>query len=191
MSNFILFPQCFFKTCSVHMEKQELVWERVNSLTADRITITIVQLDAKWKAWLCFWGYSTGWSISHGLLPYIRWYWIVLKLCTYIVDVLKFCKTQFGSVSYSWLRNYLPLNLEFVWNSLFLSKRQQGYYLFTTQSRLLTTERKPFENIEGKGEVAGNQHFLLSRNVFFPSKNTFQFLRNIYFVSFGKELCHI
>ena len=34
--------------------------------------------------------------------------------------------------------------------------------LFTTQSRLLTTlTQRPFENIMGKGENAGNQHFLL------------------------------
>ena len=34
--------------------------------------------------------------------------------------------------------------------------------LFTTQSRLLTTLRKEaFENILGKGENAGHQHFLL------------------------------
>ena len=34
--------------------------------------------------------------------------------------------------------------------------------LFTTQSRLLTTlKRKAYENIVGKGENAGNQHFLL------------------------------
>ena len=33
---------------------------------------------------------------------------------------------------------------------------------FTTQSRLLTTlTKRPFENITGKGENAGNQHFLL------------------------------
>ena len=32
----------------------------------------------------------------------------------------------------------------------------------TTQSRLLTTLRKrPLENIESKGESAGNQHYLL------------------------------
>ena len=32
----------------------------------------------------------------------------------------------------------------------------------TTQSRLLMTlDKKPFENIVGKGENAGNQHFLL------------------------------
>ena len=38
-----------------------------------------------------------------------------------------------------------------------------GYNLpFTTLPRFLTTlKRKPFENIEGEGENAGNQHFLL------------------------------
>ena len=41
--------------------------------------------------------------------------------------------------------------------------------LFTTQSRLLTTPRKkPFENIVGKGENAGNQHFLLFPQCFLP-----------------------
>ena len=34
--------------------------------------------------------------------------------------------------------------------------------LFTTQSRLsMILRKKPFENIVGKGENAGNQHFLL------------------------------
>ena len=34
--------------------------------------------------------------------------------------------------------------------------------LFTTQSRLLSTlGKKPFENTVGKGENAGDQHFLL------------------------------
>ena len=40
--------------------------------------------------------------------------------------------------------------------------KMKKHYLFTTQSRLLTTlGKKPFENIVGKGENAGNQHFLL------------------------------
>ena len=35
------------------------------------------------------------------------------------------------------------------------------YFLFTTQSELLTTlKKKPFENIVGKGENADDQHFL-------------------------------
>ena len=39
----------------------------------------------------------------------------------------------------------------------------------TTQSRLLTTlRRKPFENIVGKGENAGNLHFLLFPHCFLP-----------------------
>ena len=38
---------------------------------------------------------------------------------------------------------------------------------FTAQSRLLTTlGKKPFENIVGKGENAGNQHFLLFQQRF-------------------------
>ena len=41
--------------------------------------------------------------------------------------------------------------------------------LFTTQSRLLMTLRKrPFKNIVGKGEIAGNQHFLLFPQCFLP-----------------------
>ena len=39
--------------------------------------------------------------------------------------------------------------------------------LFTTQSRLFTTlKKKYFENIVGKGENAGNQHFLLFSQCF-------------------------
>ena len=43
--------------------------------------------------------------------------------------------------------------------------------LFTTQSRLSTTLReKNLENIVGKGENAGNQHFLLFPQCFLPDK---------------------
>ena len=39
----------------------------------------------------------------------------------------------------------------------------------TTQSQLLTTQtEKPFENIVGKGENAGNLHFLLFPQCFLP-----------------------
>ena len=41
--------------------------------------------------------------------------------------------------------------------------------LFTTQSLLSTTlEKNPFENIVGKGENAGSQHFLLFPQCFQP-----------------------
>ena len=77
-------------------------------------------------------------------------------------------------------------------------------YLFTTQSRLLTTLRKEaFENILGKGENAGNQHFLLFPEMFSTiPKTNFNFLSCIilssasclnlnwakfFFLSFGKE----
>ena len=55
------------------------------------------------------------------------------------------------------------------------------YQLFITQSRFLTTLGKtPFENIVGKGENAGNQHFLLFPRCFlpFPNRNSI----HIYFV---------
>ena len=43
-----------------------------------------------------------------------------------------------------------------------LEKKKECSYLFTKQSRRLTTLQKmPFENIVGKEENAGNQHFLL------------------------------
>ena len=40
----------------------------------------------------------------------------------------------------------------------------------TTLSRFLTTlTKRPFENIVGKGENAGNQHFLLFPQCFLPT----------------------
>ena len=42
-------------------------------------------------------------------------------------------------------------------------------YLFTTQSRLLTTSKqRAFENIVGNGENAGYQHFLVFPQCFLP-----------------------
>ena len=47
---------------------------------------------------------------------------------------------------------------------------------FTTQSRLLTTlKKKPFANIVGKGENAGNQHFLLFPQFFFTQRQKLLF----------------
>ena len=37
---------------------------------------------------------------------------VVLKLLTYIDHILKVCKMKFLSVNFSWLKNYLLLNLE-------------------------------------------------------------------------------
>ena len=43
------------------------------------------------------------------------------------------------------------------------------FKLFTTPFQLLTTlSKKPLENIEGKRENAGNQHFLLFPQCFQP-----------------------
>ena len=48
---------------------------------------------------------------------------------------------------------------------------------FTTQSQLLTTQRNnPFKNLLGKGENAGNQHFLLFPTIFStPTETNFNF----------------
>ena len=49
-------------------------------------------------------------------------------------------------------------------------------YSSLPQSRLFTTRsEKPFENIEGKGENAGNQHFLLFPQCFQPHKKKSSF----------------
>ena len=46
----------------------------------------------------------------------------------------------------------------------------------TTQSWLLASQ-KPFENIVGKGENAGNQHFLLFPQSFLPFPKQISFLQ--------------
>ena len=54
---------------------------------------------------------------------------------------------------------------------------------FTAQSRLITTLRKkPFENIVGKGENAGNQHFLIFLPYFLPIPQQISIFSHIYFV---------
>ena len=53
------------------------------------------------------------------------------------------------------------------------------FQLFPKQSRLLTTLRKkPFKNIVGKGENAGNQHFLLFPACFLPFPNQFSIFQS-------------
>ena len=43
-------------------------------------------------------------------------------------------------------------------------------------------EERPFEKILGKGENAGNQHFLLFPRYFLPFPQQIQFFNDIYFV---------
>ena len=85
---------------------------------------------------------------------------------------------QKGKTELQWFRSRLLL-------VNFLSSLIQWYFsdlLFTTQSRLLTTlYMRPFENIVGKGQNAGNQHFLLFPQFFCPFQNKFQFLSHNYF----------
>ena len=73
-------------------------------------------------------------------------------------------------------------------------------YLFTTQSRLLTTLKKALENMVGKRENAGYQHFLLfpvfsslsKREILisatFNLSSANAFLQMPKMLSFGKEL---
>ena len=52
--------------------------------------------------------------------------------------------------------------------------------LFNSLPHILTTKKKPFQNIAWKGENAGNQHFLLFTQCFLPSQNKkFQFFNRI------------
>ena len=54
---------------------------------------------------------------------------------------------------------------------------------FTTQSRVLMTPwDMSFENIVGKGENAGNQHFLFFPQCFYPSLHKFKFFIHINFI---------
>ena len=51
---------------------------------------------------------------------------------------------------------------------------ERKFFTFTTQSRLLTTlKTQSYENTEGKGENAGNQHFLLVPLCFLVILETF------------------
>ena len=47
-----------------------------------------------------------------------------------------------------------------------------GLTLYHIIPTLMTYRKKPFENIEGKGENAGNQHFILFPQCFLPSPKT-------------------
>ena len=54
---------------------------------------------------------------------------------------------------------------------------EKGLTLYQTKSLVLMSfKKKPFENIVGKGENAGNQHFVLFHNVFYPIKDRDQHL---------------
>ena len=62
-------------------------------------------------------------------------------------------------------------------------KGSSTFYLFTTQSQVLRTQRKkPLENIVEKGENAGDQHFLLFSQYFLPLPNKLLVLSHIHFV---------
>ena len=76
-------------------------------------------------------------------------------------------------------KQFLPFFFRNVFHSFISLVRQNvalcGY-------GLTTLYKKPFENIVGKEENAGNQHFLLFPQRFLPFKNKFQLFSHIYFV---------
>ena len=87
-----------------------------------------------------------------------------------------------------------------IFHNIFKGVLLQGPELLTTQSRLLTTlGRKAFENNVGKGENAGNQHFLLFPQCFLPFQtktaifglHLFCRLQMLKILSFGKELTQV
>ena len=62
------------------------------------------------------------------------------------------------------------------------ARGQNVAQLFTTQSRFLTTLiKKHFENIVGKGENAGNQHFLLFPQCFLPFSKQISIFQSHFF----------
>ena len=56
------------------------------------------------------------------------------------------------------------------------------FILYHIMLNLATLKEKAFENIVGKGENVGNQHFLLFPQCFLHSKKKFQFFIYIYLV---------
>ena len=106
-------------------------------------------------------------------------------------------QTQFCEVKTSTLYHTIPHNsLSRNTTQLFITQYHTTLYhaiphkslprnttqLFTTQSRLLTTPLRTLENIVGKGENAGNQHFLLFSQCFLPSQRQISILEPHFFV---------
>ena len=58
---------------------------------------------------------------------------------------------------------------------------------FQNRPVFLTLQKRPIENIAGKGENAGNQHFLLFLQCFLPVKANFDHLSHIQIVVLTPE----
>ena len=58
---------------------------------------------------------------------------------------------------------YVPIHCVGPWNSIVFTHKCKGYELslYETTQFLSALRKRPFENIIGKGENAGNQHFHL------------------------------
>ena len=92
-------------------------------------------------------------------------------------------KKTFGKRRKCWLPAFSPFPSMFFIRLLSQGRFKAGLctkpsrFIFTTQSRLLTIlTKKAFENIVGKGENSGNQHFLLYPQCFLLiTKTNFNF----------------
>ena len=91
-------------------------------------------------------------------------FWLKIKqmqvsACTLIMLLLPFSFQTFKDQSHLFMVGLKVVNMAL----------NLAFQLFPTKSRLLTTlDKKAFENIVGKGENAGNQHFLLFPQCFQP-----------------------
>ena len=101
-----------------------------------------------------------------------------LKVLNSQISVVVCSFFKFGTVS-KWcindLVNLLPNTSQgnLCWKSFCKKKKMAGNQRF-----LPSQQKSPFENIEGKGENVGNQHFLIFPPCFLPIPNhisTFQF----------------
>ena len=90
---------------------------------------------------------------------------LLLQFCHYCIKTLYHTITTFNSLPH--IPDFFSLYHTIrTFNSL---PHIPDFNVFTTQSQLLTTlYKKPFEIIAGKGENAGNQHFLLFPQCFLP-----------------------
>ena len=118
---------------------------------------------------------------SHRFIPLLESSFI----CDVCNEIDLSCSTPFSALVQLFMLSWSSFNYsekkpfnthmkewKYMYYAAFCKTQKHGignFKLFTTQFQHLTTlYRKPFENIVGKGENAGNQHFLLFSQCFLP-----------------------
>ena len=72
-----------------------------------------------------------------------------------------------------WEEKIMVISIYSYFHDVFNSFFSQDHITLYTQSQIsITLREKAFENIVGKGENIGNQHFSISHNVFYPLKDS-------------------